>query len=204
MVGSRKSKSRSGSRTGSKKSNSRASSKKSNSRTGSKARSSSKKSRSGSKARSGSKKSRSGSKKMAGGGKSSMSGAVHGGDIDLFGNISMPMLTLYSQAGCPYCVSFDPVWNQLVTDPRVVGQVILNEVSTYRPLNFVPNPVIEAYPTLLARDPLTFNYIEYSSALPKTLDNIINWMAELNMIKAVDGYTEAVADATVKAEFNRI
>lgn len=186
--GSRKGSKKSGSRKGSKKSGSRKSSKKSGSRKSGSRKGSCKGSRKGTK----------GSKSIVQSGGASLSGQRFGGNVDLFGNIDVPILTFYSLDGCPYCNDFNAVWDQLVLNDAINSQILFNKIETYAPFKLVPNPYVDRYPSLVVRDSNTFDYVMLDNGVSKTTDNVIQWLQELNVLKLKNKIADGIANDYAK------
>ena len=111
-----------------------------------------------------------------------------------------PILSFYGMEGCKHCVNFAPTWEELVTSQIIRDNNIgLNLVQTYGNMPVVPNTAITGYPSLVLSHPGSVGDVMFSQQYPKTTDNIINWLMELNMIKRVDNFTTNVADAATSA-----
>jgi len=107
-----------------------------------------------------------------------------------------PILSFYSKKDCPYCVQFQPTWDELVTDQRLLDSgIALNMIQTYHPLSISNNPTIYGYPSLVASHPSTVGDVMFNQKFPRTTNNIITWLMDLNLIKEIDDATTVMADA---------
>jgi hypothetical protein len=88
---------------------------------------------------------------------------------------------------CPHCQTFGPVWDDVIDilSSQYSGAMVANMIQTYGGLGaVVPNVIVEAYPTLIATDPITGMQYVYDNSLAKTSTNIIDWLTQLKYLQA--------------------